>query len=852
MLLRAVALAALALFPLRAQDNQGPPVTGQPDPAATPATPALMSCPAGSPLGAVELQVRSPKGSDRPLPFATINHLSEGATVLYSPVLRGKEKRPGEIALVMVPAQRRKGEDALVVTDPKPAEKPQEWKISETTSLVAFVYGPQGLSKKKVRSFLSQDDLLIGQLADYADKTAQAEALVAALSNSGSSSLSVNAALTGFASQYGFAAQIDKNAAPATQAEMLFASMNPQLATYNPLSSSTAQRAAQTASLATAAATLFLGNPVGLAAGGTAMLLDLRNIAFPDTQFRSSFAQPLPKPEAGLNLCGQRAPAPPHTRIAFIWASRIPNEPTPAIQIGEASFIPDTQKSPVPVTVPEREWRYLQRARAWTLVSDQGAKATVPVLKLGNQKEIEIDLSKANLNPGDYHLTGYWDWAPFEATGQVHIRLLSDFTHARLEPLSQDQLLARAGKIPVTLTGSDFEFMTKVEFKKAKDEFATPEPVRFVLPKGLREGPQDHMDVQINTGDLDPGQYELLLSQSDGESHPIAFSVLPNPPKIENFPILANQGVVAQHYILKGERLGLLAKLEAPGAVLELSAPSAGQNERNVSVQLKSDLKPGNELPIKAYLEDRAEPLTFPNALEITGPLPVVASARVAPAAGIAVTLHRDEFPAGYTMSAMLDVKNIERRSVLQLGCSDDPSENTSLRIGQQTTASNLQQLSADQLYLSFDTGALPAGCLLQAVIDNGRGGTSQPFTLAHILQVPRIDSIRIDPVKSSGSQAQGGFRDYVLVGRNLEMIEKVGWNSEEGVDVPSLPAPVPGQGQIQSLHVNLPDRPKPASPLFIWLRGDSEGRATTVAASSPRAAAPAGAVPAALGEEVR
>ena len=37
-------------------------------------------------------------------------------------------------------------------------------------SLAAFVYGPQGLSRKKVSGFLSQDDQLVAQLADYAEK----------------------------------------------------------------------------------------------------------------------------------------------------------------------------------------------------------------------------------------------------------------------------------------------------------------------------------------------------------------------------------------------------------------------------------------------------------------------------------------------------------------------------------------------------------------------------------------------------------------------------------------------------------------------------------------------------------
>ena len=57
-------------------------------------------------------------------------------------------------------------------------------------------------------------------------------------------------------------------------------------------------------------------NTSGLAAGGTAMLLDLRAIAFPDTQFRASFAQTLSGSANGVTLCGQQGPLAPHARAA--------------------------------------------------------------------------------------------------------------------------------------------------------------------------------------------------------------------------------------------------------------------------------------------------------------------------------------------------------------------------------------------------------------------------------------------------------------------------------------------------------------------------------------------------------
>src|SRR5262245_61715653 len=193
MALRATVVALFVGFLLQAQTKGPTSDVQQPNPAAAaPEAPPFVACPAGAPLGAVDLQVQA---GDQRLPFRTITHLTEGDTVLYTPVLRGKEKRPGEVALVLVPEKRKPGDPDILVTDPKPADKPQEWKMTQTISLAAVVYGPSGLSRRKVAKFLSQDEVLIAQLADYADKTAQAEQLVAILSNSHSSSESVNAAL---------------------------------------------------------------------------------------------------------------------------------------------------------------------------------------------------------------------------------------------------------------------------------------------------------------------------------------------------------------------------------------------------------------------------------------------------------------------------------------------------------------------------------------------------------------------------------------------------------------------------------------------------------------------------------
>jgi hypothetical protein len=794
-----------------------------------------LTCPAGAPLGTIELRVKS--GSiPETLPLPEINHLSEGDAVLYSPVLRAKERRAGEVSLVLVPADRSADSGGLQVMDPVRADRAHEWAIPRTMSLAAFVYGPQGLSKKKVSGFLSQDDQLVAQLADYAEKTSQTEALLQALSDNASSPASMNAALSGFASQYGLAVQIDKNAPAAAQAQVLFSTMNPQLANYNPLATdSNAQRLGETASVAAAAATLFLGSPIGLAAGGTAMLLELRSIAFPGTLFRSSFSQPA---RVGVHLCGQRGVLPPHTRLAYIWAMRIPNTPNPEIRIGKADNLPLGQKTNVAVETGNVDWKYLQRAREWALEDEHGKRTPVKVLKIGNARELEIDLQKVAVPAGDYRLMAHWDWSPFYATGALHLRPLSDFKDARIDPQSQNGLLAHAGKVAVSLRGSDFEFINKVELQKAGDEFATPEAVRFKLPEGPRLGPQKTLDVQIDTAELNPGNYALLLTQADGHNHAVDVRVLPPAPRFDNLPILVNEGVSAQHYVLKGERLDLLAKLTAPNAKIELGPPDLGGTERDVVVQLSTNMPanmlakqaPGTAVPVEAELTDRSAALSLADALQTTGPLPAIASSQLSLPPDMEIALRPNEFPAGYTLTAVLDVRNIDVKSELRLACAEGVGAQAGLHIGSKDAVSSLQRLSSDQLFVSYDTSGFPAGCTLQAWLDNGRAGRSQPFTVAHLIRLPKIASVTpLASLTSVENAVPVGLHAYEVTGENLEMIGQLAWDQNLGVEVTGLPAAIPGKGQLEALMVNLPDPPNPGAPLYVWLRGETSSRATTV-----------------------
>ena len=188
------------------------------------------------------------------------------------------------------------------------------------------------------------------------------------------------------------------------------------------------------------------------------------------------------------------------------------------------------------------------------------------------------------------------------------------------------------------------------------------------------------------------------------------------------------------------------------------------------------------------------------------------------------MTLPADEFPAGYNLTALLDVRNVPATSLLKVTCAEESGTPVSLHIGEQNTRYSLQQLSQDQLFLSVDTSEFPAGCELQASINNAHSGDSQPFTLARIVRLPQIESF-----EKTTQTVQDGKRTYVLNGRNLEMIEKAGWDQLEPFPIATLPAPIQGQGQKQELQVTLPDPPPPHGQLYVWLRGEKGASATSL-----------------------
>lgn len=770
----------------------------------------------------MDLRVVTP-GKGHSLPLRTINRLTEGDTVTYAPILRSGEKRSGEVSLVLAPATPMAKGQNIIVLDPKPAAKPAEWKITRKIDVVIFVYGPDGLSRGKVQTFLAKDQDLVAQLADYAEKTTQTEALIQALTATDTSPVAMNAALQGFASQYGLSSKLDRTQSADQQAMTLFKTVNPALEGSDPLAPGSYQRVGETASLATSIAGLFFGSPVGLAAGGTAMVMDLRLLAFPRTDFRSSLAEKAAND--ALALCGKKTPPPPHTKIAYLWASRVPNTSPPTITIGTANSIPGMLKSPVPVEIAESDWKYIDRIRDWHLVADGGKPIPITVKPGGEAKSLELDLTKAKVPPGAYRLAADWDWDTFTANGELHVQHLGDFGDARITSVAQDQLIAGKGKVQASVAGGDFEFVTGVQFQKMNDEFSKPAAIPFVLPGGLRRGPQSHLDVLLDTKNLEPGNYKLLLTQVDGKTHDVTFDILPQPPVVSNLPVVISRSDRTRQITLKGDHLDLLTKLQTPGGSLVLGPSIPDQTERTATFEASGDLKPGSAFEMSALVAGHTEPILFKNAIHVVGPRPAIESAKLSPPSEVAIPMQPGEVAAGVFLSGMLQVQNLEPTSGVQLSCEGQDGNVASLRMGEHSSSASLQLLGADQVFLSFDTSRWPAGCTIQARIDNGPDGLSEPCRLGRLVRFPHVDSFQV-----ISSEMDAGVYSAELVGTDLQNIEKIGWDADNGTPVTDLPSPIPGAGMKQSLKVKLTAmEPAPHAPLYLWLRGDQHGRPTTI-----------------------
>jgi hypothetical protein len=797
------------------------PLAAAEAPATAPATtkpPA--GCAGSATLGTFQLSVR-PFSQGPPLPLKSVTAIRAGARLLWNPVhLPPQASRSAEVTAVLVPAA---SDGILITLEPRKAGKHTEWQLLQRPQVIALVYGPQGLSEGKVKSMVTRNQDLLRQLADYAEQSSQVESLVQELADAEQSGASPDSVLKGVSSQYSVSPQkLNTTASSNQQAVLLLKALIPVSNTYDPLASQSAQ-AQQSGGLAASVAGLFFGNPVGLAAGGAALFQNLKTALFPNTEFRSAFAQAAEKD--GLALCTKNQAAKSKTRTAYLWAYRVPQLTKPELSLTGTTHLPLGSKSTLELKLGKgSNAKELANARDWGLTPAAGG-ASIPVdVKPTATGALEIDLSKTKASAGDYQLAATWDWAPLPVTGTLHLYPYGDFAHVALASGAHDKLIAGNGSVDVELSRVDFEFLEKVAIESTARD-AKPSEVAFTLPLGRRAGPQNSVTVNIDTAKQ--GSYRLLLTQSDGAAHKIPVTILPPNPKISDLPIRLNMGETREPIRLVGSGL---ERIEAASTDAGEITGAPDSESWSGEIRLKAGLTKGQSFPLVLKIKSLDNPVTVPHAIEIVGPRPKIRSVQKSLAGTLEIELGADELPAGTAAGLALAVDHLydSTHPRLELGCeAGELRKSLTLSAGESSGGARLTSAGPGALFLSVDPGAVGyAGCRLSATVIVNPEGRSDPFVLGRVIRVPTLAKFTLTTEKVGGSSYAG-----ILEGRDLDVIEKAGWDAAHGVPVESIPTPLPGDSSRQTLRLFLLwPAPGPHAPLYVWLRGESQGRKTAVA----------------------
>ena len=794
------------------------------------------ACSAGTPITTFRLLL-VPEHGGPPLPVNTVNAIKRGEKLKYEPLPADPKKAPkGKITVLLVHGTHGQS-SKIEVLQPQPANAVAEWKMPSDASIVGVVYGPHGLDVKKVNSLVEHDKDLIPQLADYAEKAATVEALVQTLSQyeqAPPARHDLDAVLKGFSSQYGVSLPTVNSATPADQqATQLLHAVVPALSSYNPLAEQNGSGTLQaSAGVAAWVAALFWGStPVGLAAGGASLLQNMRTLMFPDTDFRAAFAQPAAS--NSLKLCTTQKPSTKRVRTAYLWVRRVPNVGPPTVSLPATAHIPLNWKSDVKATCATRiQLRDLPRARDWRLVSDDHHSSVPVKVTVGSTADtLALDLRKTTLSPGKYKLAALWDWTPLDVAGTVEVHKFADLSTVKVAPDSEDNLVEGSGPVAVRLTGPDFEFVHKLTMVKSGTQNATAKDLSFTLDKGKQGGEQHSLQTEVDTTALAPGRYLLMLTQLNGAIQDVPLTVHPPNPQLAGLPLRANLGEKEQTLTLHGTGLDRITLITSDGAEWTLApAPESNDKlkERTVTFQLAPKAQQGEVMSASLHVEGIGKPLQVPDVVHVVGPRPKITDVRTSFPKETNVALEKNEIPAGSAVSFAIQAEHMGPAPVLSLGCrkGSETRQPVTLHPGDNSGSAQLDFAGSGILFLSLDPGTVgQSGCLLEAAVTDPTTGSSNPYTLGLVTRLPQIIKFTLSDQKLGNSLYQG-----TLTGQDLQMIDKTGWGPDTGYPVQGIPTPVRGNHQEQTLKIEMPwPPPGPGAPIYIWLRGETNGRVTAM-----------------------
>ncbi len=633
--------------------------------------------------------------------------------------------------------------------------------------------------------------------------------------------------MKGFAARYSVATpKLDPKTSTDQQAAVLLKAMVPAAGTYDPLAGKSSQMQ-QSGGLAASIAGMFFGNAVGLAAGGTMLLQSIKGAVSPDTEFHSAFAQATD--HDGLAMCMKAPPQKARTRAAYLWAYRVPNLKAPALSMAGPTFLPAGLTSTIALKADvEGGVKLLEKAREWRLVAASGAGEKVTVHASSAPNSMDLDLTKVKAPAGEYKLAANWDWDSWEIAGKVHVVELADFKGVKLAPKAGDVLIEGSGHVMLKLTGADFQFLEKAAVTKQSPHTVAAVETHFTLPMGKRCGAQDTVEVDIDTAVR--GTYQLVLTQAGGSHREIAFTILPPNPVITGLPVRVNLEEAKQALRFDGKNLERIEAVSSAAGEIKGGLANGGWTG---SVRLAGLVRVGQVFPISIKVKGLESPLVVEGAIKVYSARPAISEVRKSVPAALGISFRADELPAGtavgftiaYSRSRDTAEGTVETRPVVELGCKTGGLRKAfRLSPDDHTAGIELSVAAPGMLFLSLDPSlAGYPGCLLTATVDIDPEGKSDAYPIGRIVRVPRIEQFTLTN-EQIGTAAFVG----ILKGKDLDVIAQTGWNEQGGVRVENVPTPAPGDAAAQTLRVALPwPAPSPHAPLYIWLRGESEGRRT-------------------------
>ncbi len=727
-------------------------------------------------------------GSPVWVPIRQINNLPSGYRVRYQPgSVPADMSKDGAVALVLVP---KTGDGQMQVLQPGPAATTTEWTVPFDTSVVLLIFAPQGFEEKRLTNLVSRDPALISALAEYADQTNDLEATLEALAQLDDET---EAAL-----------EPGRATTPTELALLaLVRALNPAVSSYDPLGAG--RRAGPTSRMGRGA-NMFFENAGGFP--GAEVLPMAKQFLLPDAEFRSVYGAGA---EGGsMTLCAQRQPR-TRNKVAYVWAYRLTNAPPPVAQVvSNVVDVPIGLRFSVTLKMQGgADWDLLSRVSDWGLVSPSGgAPLHINASPSSSARELRLDLRGFAGLPGLYGLEGRWDWGAVRMNGAVRLHQLDDLRAAVLTPESHEKLVINTGLVALQLTGANLRFIERAWLHRPESE----RRIAVDLPAN-RDGPADQLRVELDTDGLHAGEYRLALTRVDGVTVDIPVQLFPSAPRIESAAIRLNAGEPSQTVTLRGTDLGRIEAIESPLAAIELG-PSANSTQREAVIRLRTAATPGASLELAARVAGRSGLLRFPGVFQVVPARPRIASGRAAPPADLPVTLREGELPAGSYVSFTLRFESNAPPS-LSLKCDGTPNA-----IQQAFTTPE-----PGTLFFSVDPGTLGnTGCKLLAILETSESGASDALALGTVIRVPRIEKFGV-----TNEPAPGGYV-AILEGWDLESIERTGWNATLGLPATELPRSMTGQGAKQTQRIAIPwPSPTPKSPLFVFLRGESQGRATRI-----------------------